>query len=129
MKNIIIEPTDFTPEVDFDFQNNVFSISGESYPEDADKFYHHLLSALEKHFKTQKKANITFHFKWLYFNSSTIKILHNLFSLLVMVSDNNKIEINWHYHIEDDMIKEMGEDLGHKFKSVNNISFILKYFT
>ncbi len=38
MENLIIEATKSTPAVHFDAENHVFSIKGESYPENTAKF-------------------------------------------------------------------------------------------
>lgn len=47
MENIIITPTERTPEIDFDFINGRLSIKGEAYPEDASNFFGPLLIRLK----------------------------------------------------------------------------------
>ena len=128
MNNIFIKETSVTPEINFDFQNNIFEIKGESYPEDVQEFYGQPLTCLESHLREQKNTKIIFNFRWVYFNSSTIRILYNLFDLLILISDTNKIEINWYYHTDDEMMEEVGGNFSKKIKSENNISFSIQSF-
>ncbi|MCI4626415.1 MAG: DUF1987 domain-containing protein [Candidatus Magnetoovum sp. WYHC-5] len=110
MKSLKINRTQRTPEIDFNLELNTFVIKGESYPEDARKFYKPIIEFLEVHLNTVQNADIIFDFELTYFNSSTSKIISRLFNLLENSKDNNVI-INWHYLEDDDYMKELGEEL------------------
>ena len=111
MDNIFIKQGTRSPEVTFDFHQNNFEIKGESYPEDVNEFYGDVMDKLEKHLSEIGDANIKFLFEFIYFNSSTAKILMTLFELLdEAASRGNVIEITWRYERDDDNMQELGEE-------------------
>ena len=113
MENITIEATDRTPEINFDFDGNVFSMSGESYPENVSEFYDTLIEKLKSHLSTQTEAEIEFNFEFVYFNSSTAKVLFDLFELIEETAeDGNQVTVNWIYEADDDHMEELGEEFG-----------------
>ena len=58
MDNIFIKQGTRSPEVTFDFSQNVFEIKGESYPEDVNEFYGDIMDKLEKHLSDSSDAHI-----------------------------------------------------------------------
>jgi hypothetical protein len=112
MEKIVREATDRTPTVSFDFENGIFSMKGESYPEDASAFFGPLHHALEEFLDSEFDAPIVFDVEFAYFNSSSAKVLMNLFQLLEDAAENKgkKTVINWHYNEDDDTMIEFGED-------------------
>lgn len=125
MNTLAIEKTERSPEIHFDFDKNQYMIRGESYPEDVNEFYGPVMEKLEKHFSQLKGTCINFTFELIYFNSSSAKILMNLFDLLDdTAKDGNKVHIVWEYEEDDDNMEELGEefceDLEHAtYKLVN----------
>ncbi len=112
MEKILREATDRTPAVVFDFESGVFSMKGESYPEDASAFFGPLHQALEEFLAGEFDAPVVFDVEFAYFNSSSAKVLMNLFQLMEDAAENmgKKIIINWHYNADDDTMLEFGED-------------------
>ena len=111
MDNIKIDATERSPEVDFDFGANVFSLRGESYPEDVTAFYGPVLESLESHLGDQSGAKIQFNFELIYFNSSTAKVLMGLFETLdEAAEEGNDILVTWAYEKDDDNMEELGEE-------------------
>jgi hypothetical protein len=112
VEKIVRTATDRTPEVSFDFEKGVFSFKGESYPEDASAFFGPLHQALEEFLGTDFDDEIVFDVEFAYFNSSSAKVLMNLFQLLEDAAKNQakKTVINWHYNEDDDTMLEFGED-------------------
>jgi hypothetical protein len=112
MENIIREATERTPSVVFDFENGVFSFKGESYPEDASAFFGPLHKALDEFLDGSFAGEIVFNVEFEYFNSSTAKVLMNLFQLLedAAESKGKNTVINWYYNEDDDTMQEFGED-------------------
>lgn len=112
MKKIIREASDRTPGVVFDFKNGTFSFKGESYPEDASAFFGPLHQALKEFLEGPFEGPIVFDVKLDYFNSSSAKVLMNLFQLLEDAAENGgkSTVVNWHYHEDDDTLQEFGED-------------------
>ena len=113
MDNIKIEATDRSPEIDFDFANNRFSIRGESYPEDVTAFYGEIIENLETHLSGMNGGDVEFSFELIYFNSSTAKILMGLFDTLEETADSGtSVTVNWFYDVDDDTMEELGEEFG-----------------
>jgi hypothetical protein len=113
MNILAIPPTERSPEISFDFDNNVFTIKGESYPEDVKEFYGPFIEKLEKHLDALNKAEVKFTFEFVYFNSSTAKILMNLFDLLdATAMRGNKVHVSWGFEADDDNMQELGEEFG-----------------
>jgi len=111
MEHIKIEATDRSPEVDFNFGANVFTIRGESYPEDVTAFYGEMIDKLENHLESLEGGTVEFNFELIYFNSSTAKVLMGLFDTLEETAEGAvDVVVNWHYDEEDDTMEELGEE-------------------
>lgn len=116
MKNLIIEATDFTPEINFDYEKNKLLIKGESYPESVSNFYGKVFESLKVYFSDLKNSLVNVDIKLIYFNSSSAKVLMNFFTLLEdSIQNGNSIVINWYYESEDDILLEFGEDFKEDF--------------
>jgi hypothetical protein len=113
MDNINIAAGDRTPEVIFDFSNNRYSLRGESYPEDVSAFFGPIIAKLDEHFSRMEGVNIEFEFEFVYFNSSTAKVLMGLFDKLEEVAGNdNTVKVRWLYEEDDENMQELGEEFG-----------------
>jgi hypothetical protein len=112
-----ISATQRTPELFFDFENQAFHLRGESYPEDVKEFYGQPLLQLEEHLAALEGAELNFTFEFAYFNSSTAKILMNLFDLLDTTAERgNTVVITWAYEEDDDNMEELGEEFGEELQ-------------
>ncbi|MBF0124967.1 MAG: DUF1987 domain-containing protein [Magnetococcales bacterium] len=118
MDNIYINSTDRTPEVDFNFTSNHFSLRGESYPEDVPTFFGPLMTAFSKHVKSlDGGSSLEFNFELLYFNSTSAKVVMNLLELLEATASNGAVvTINWRFAADDDNMQELGEEFGEDIK-------------
>jgi hypothetical protein len=111
MEHIKIEATDRSPEIDFNFDANVFTIRGESYPEDVTAFYGEIIDNLESHLEGLEGGTVEFNFELIYFNSSTAKVLMGLFDILEETAEGAvDVVVNWYYDEEDDTMEELGEE-------------------
>lgn len=120
MKDIYLARTSHSPEVDFQFSCNTLSLSGEAYPENANEFFHPILSGLEKYLHSVDGQDIEFHFRLTYFNSAATKMLYNMFELLnESASISNRIVLNWYHDEEDDTILEFGEGIKDDFGALD----------
>lgn len=113
MNNIQIEATERSPEIDFNFAENNFSMRGESYPEDVSEFFGEIMKQFYEYVADLVDAEITFTFELIYFNSSTAKVLMGLFDRLDEIAEEgNKVIINWYFEEDDDNMEELGEEFG-----------------
>jgi hypothetical protein len=124
MDPITIAKTARTPRVDFDFAKNQFVIAGESYPEDVSAFYGPLLQGISNFLDDLSNAEVSFRFELIYFNSSTAKIVMELFEALEEAAvSGNQVVITWVHEAGDDNIKELGEEFA---EELNEAKFILE---
>ena len=90
MDSLIIEATEDSPKVVFDSTTNRFTISGESRPENAGKFYSPLINwivSFEEILAKRKTDNndetpLVFVFRLDYFNSTTAKYIMDILLVL-----------------------------------------------
>jgi hypothetical protein len=110
MEKIIIEATNVSPQVILDVENNNFSIIGKSVVTEANTFYAPLIDWLEKSEKELTKR-VDFVFDLEYFNIfSSKRILFILYKLSDLKKAGVDINVIWHFSLEDDDMKEVGED-------------------
>lgn len=99
-----------SPEVILDVENNVFSIKGKSVVTEVEQFYQPILNWLDEA-KSIVNQEINFVFDLEYFNVfSSKRILFLLYKLKDLKEQGVNVKIVWHFSIEDDDMKEVGED-------------------
>ena len=109
MKNLYIKGTEETPEIHFDTELSVFSISGMSLPEDVKGFYKPILQWLKEYFKTNNYS-LEFTFKMIYFNTASAKIILDILNMLKKaIYQGWKIEVIWSNDREDKEMYETGK--------------------
>lgn len=121
MERLIIEQTKATPQIDFDADKGVLRIKGQSYPENAFKFYETVFQWLEQFFKAvEAEKLITFEFSMPYINTSSSKCIIMLLDKLEEAKGAGKqIVVNWYYDEENDCELECAEE----FKEFVNLEF------
>ena len=111
MKSLILEKTLSTPKIDFNSATGVLKLEGESYPENAAKFYAPILKWIEEYFATEVIDTTVFEFAIIYFNSSTSKIYMSLFDdLEALVAEGSDIKVRWICHSQNETAIECGEE-------------------
>lgn len=119
MKRLFIEQTVSTLGVDFDPQTATMILRGESYPENAFKFFAPLLEWLNVFLSgLESGVKVTLDIDIVYFNSSSSKALMNVFDMLDAAAKGGvEASIFWRYHVENEIARECGEEfqeeLGH----------------
>lgn len=111
MEKFEIAATARTPLMSFDPVVGKFVLEGESYPEDTKKFYDAPLSNVYSYLETDSEVHAVFSFKLKYFNSSSAKVLMDLFlAIEEAASRGNHFKVEWHYASDDDNMQELGEE-------------------
>jgi hypothetical protein len=110
MEKYYLEATKMTPEVVLDPQNKVFSISGSSRPENPMQFYKPIFDWITEYIENSSDR-FTFEVKMSYFNTSTSKILLDLFELFELLAEEKDIHVIWYHESDDDEMQEAGEEL------------------
>jgi len=114
-----IEETRDTPHINFDPENNHFTISGNSLPEDSTRFFTPVFEWVEKYAQNPNKLT-QINCELEYFNSSSAKMLYELFFQFQELSKKGfDVKILWHYESGDVLIEEKGLE----FQAVLDIPF------
>lgn len=117
MKKLFIESTENSPKVNFDPENNIYEISGESRPPNVPVFYDQVIKWIKEFssYKSQapeKSRSVVFNLDLNYFNSSSAKYLLDFCKLVSAVrSENDGIKIRWHYESDDPDMFEVGKEM------------------
>ena len=119
MNSLIIEATEDSPAIIFADSSNRLTISGESRPENAGKFYAPLInwiSNFTETLRTQKEernedSTIAIIFKLDYFNSTSAKYIMDILMIIKkFVDEGYKINMEWHYDKRDDDMLDAGNE-------------------
>ena len=111
MNKFEIASTQRTPHVVFDSEQGFFLIEGESYPEDVRAIFDEPVRIVQNHLVSEFANDFVFTFKLKYFNSSTARVLMDLFIAIEESSQRGrKIRVEWHHEADDDNMQELGEE-------------------
>ncbi len=117
MQDFVINATKSSPAIIFRADGNL-SIQGESYPEHALKFYGPVLAWIREFLDTQATP-LLLTVDILYFNSSSSKILMNLFDMLEDAAGAGRdCAVVWRYHEENEIAEECGEEFKEEAQSL-----------
>jgi len=117
MRKLIIEQTSSSPKVILDPDKKIFLISGESRPPDVREFYDQIISWLDDFSQyliksDEKNVPFTFNFNLEYFNSSSGKLILDIFKILAgLRSKGINIIVNWHFEKDDVDMLEVGKEM------------------
>ncbi|PLX10787.1 MAG: hypothetical protein C0597_16205 [Marinilabiliales bacterium] len=114
MNSLKIESTTFTPEINFDIENNTLSFLKVSKPANAITFYKPVFEFIDNFEKTKVKSKIAkelvIDFKFDYFNTATAKVIYELLNKFSKIKKQGvNVIINWYFHPEDDDLLEEGQ--------------------
>ncbi len=122
MVDIRIPETDTTPEVILNSENALFSIKGNSYPENPNEFYQPLVANKNAFIKSVQKDCIKIEINLNYFNTSSNKFIINILRELITINNNTKtINIDWYYEEDDVDMHQRGIELSSIIKHPFNI--------
>jgi hypothetical protein len=110
MERYFVEATKMTPQIELDPDKKVFSLTGNSRPENPMQFYKPMFEWLNAFFEETSEKMI-FEVKMDYFNTSTSKILLDLFELFEKFAESKDIHVIWYYQSDDEEMQEAGEEL------------------
>jgi len=104
--------TSQTPAVDFDYEAHELRISGESWLEDAAKFWVPVLNSVREYLEGTINKNIKVDVRLSYLNTGSFKAMVQLFrSLDEAARKGNAVSFSWRHRRDDEMARGYGEDL------------------
>ena len=115
MSEIHIAATDRTPEIRLSVSEGIFSMKGESFPEDVSAFYGQVIMAIDQlPVAISKPLNVDI--AMVYINSSSIKALYRIFEGLDSCRQKGwPVQVLWRHTDDDDIMQELGEDFKDRF--------------
>ena len=119
METLIVEKTEYTPQIEMDASKHLIDIKGDSFPENTYDFYKPVLNWIEAYFSTVADAKTVMNMEINYFNSSSSQLFFDLFDILeAAVEKGATIDINWIYVTKNESSMEAGEDFKEEFESL-----------
>ena len=115
MSDLHIAATDRTPEIQLSAAQGLFSMRGESFPEDVAAFYGQVIMAIDA-MASSIQGPLKVDVAMVYINSSSIKAMFRIFEGLENVRKHgHPLTITWHFQDDDDIMQELGEDFKDRF--------------
>lgn len=118
MKNLFLEETKYTPQINLNCETGEFTFIGKSYPENTFEFYEPVMSWVNEYFEDFAKEKTIIKLEIIYFNSSSSKLFFDFFDLVEEASKDKDIEIHWIYDEENESALEAGEDFIEDFENL-----------
>jgi hypothetical protein len=104
--------TNQTPAIDFNYESDELRISGESWLEDAAKFWVPVLNSVREYLGATTNASISVDVQLSYLNTGSFKAMVQLYrSLDDAAKRGNAVVFSWRYRKDDEMARGYGEDL------------------
>jgi len=121
-KELKIDSSEFSPEIDFNADTGNLSIQGRSMPEDVGSFFSPVSDWVHEYIENASDKT-EFRIFFEYYNSSTArKITEIIFDLENLVEKGKSVKVVWSYKTDDQLMKENGEEIS----SVVDLPFELK---
>lgn len=119
MSDLHIAATDRTPEIQLSASRGIFSMRGESFPEDVAAFYGQVIMAIDA-MASSIQGPLKVDVAMVYINSSSIKAMFRIFEGLENVRKHgHPLSITWHFQDDDDIMQELGEDFKDRFPDLS----------
>lgn len=118
MDSLYIKQSDSTLEVDFNPVTGVLCMRGESYPENALKFFAPVLAWINDYLAGLGAGDsVTVDMDIIYFNSSSSKVLMNIFDSFDSAARRGVVvSILWRHHEENEIAQECGEEFAEELE-------------
>ena len=109
MNDLDFAPTQATPAIHAAAHSGVIEMRGDSYPENTFEFFTPLLSWIEERLQTDAPVRLQLHL--LYLNTSSVKVMMDIFDLLEEAhSENQTVSTVWYYDEDNERIAELAEE-------------------
>jgi SiaC family regulatory phosphoprotein len=124
MNDINIIGTQSTPNIQTNWQDGWLEMSGDSYPENSYEVFAPVLAWIEA-FLEQKRP-FSLKLRLLYLNTSSIKIMMEIFDALqAAFDDSQQVSVEWLYENGNQRVAELAEE----FKEDCSFPFAIKSYT
>jgi hypothetical protein len=117
MNNLILEPTQYTPGINFNRDTGKFEISGISLPENVLDFYTPVMNWLDEFEKSitaepvNPRSDLQFSFRLCYYNSGSVRFLISMLQVIKRICKHVKVKVEWFYEKDDIHLYDNGKEL------------------
>lgn len=116
MTSLYIEPTKFTPSIDFNVSSGILKIGGWSLPQNVENFYHPIKKWVDQFVallkKEEHRRNIEMIIALTYYNSSSSRYLVEILNNLKKIKENgHDLKITWNIDKEDKQLKDSAREI------------------
>lgn len=120
MTKLHIKATKSSPEILLDPLSHQHVLKGESYPENSLEFYREFFDWIDAYIIILEDIQeVIFNIELIYFNSSSSKVLMDLFDIFDDACEDGKnIAVNWVYGEDNDAILEYGEEFAEDYENL-----------
>ncbi|MDT8310190.1 MAG: biofilm regulation phosphoprotein SiaC [Methylophaga sp.] len=110
LQTLFLEQTKNTPKVHADPATGLFTIDGDSYPENSYDFFAPVFEWVEQ-FLTETGKKLVMHLQIAYMNTSSVKAMMDLFDMMEdAFGSGKKVEVVWFYDPRNERVIEMVEE-------------------
>jgi hypothetical protein len=109
MENLLIVDTDETPAISLNLGLKNFSFKGRCFPENPIEFFSPIIEWFEAYIENPL-AKTTVEFDISYMNSSSSKMIFEIFYMLEKIINKSEVKIKWICE-EEDLSEEQGLEL------------------
>jgi hypothetical protein len=122
MENLLIEGSDYIPQVELNAESGILNISGESYHEYTLEFFEPIFKWLREYTELPNRK-IELNFRMSYFNTSSSRRFLEIMNLLAeyQTEKNGRVTVNWYYEKNDLDMLESGEEYAEDVKLEFNL--------
>lgn len=111
MENLIIEATRGTPQINFDAQKKLLKLEGQSYPENAFKFYEPVFNWIDEYIEKFNSETLKVEISLRYANTSSSKcILMILDKFEEAFVQGLILSLDWYCNLENESELETAEE-------------------
>jgi hypothetical protein len=111
VENLMIEATKSTPRVDFEAAAGKLSLRGESYPENAFKFFEPLLAWVDAFLAQAEPRSLSIELRLPYINTSSSKCLMMLLEKFADAkAGGREVSAVWYYDPDNESERECAEE-------------------
>ncbi|MCX4189427.1 biofilm regulation phosphoprotein SiaC [Methylophaga sp. OBS3] len=120
LNTLFLEQTKNTPKLNAEPSSGLFTIEGDSYPENSYEFFAPVFEWVEQFLATADNT-LVMHIQIAYMNTSSVKAMMDLFDMMEdAYLKGKKVEVIWFYDPRNervvDMVEEFMEDCSFPFK-------------
>lgn len=110
MNRLELSATASTPAVLADPELGLLELRGDSYPENSFQFFTPVLEWVQTYLG-ERQGSLRLELHLLYLNTSSVKVMMDLFDLLEGVhQDGRPVSVTWYYAPENSRIAELAEE-------------------